>query len=408
MEKSIGIYGEVPVARILFANPCSPIDAADAVLRFRLRTAECTKVVYSDEFARRKVHQVEVGVCANSPSTVAIQSPIAGGHIVMVSTQSSVVARMEPVGGALQTAYGNGWWQNSVERCAKTAGVELPLHIEVGDLAPRMDAGIRAARADDTYRQSEGGRGSVLDFLLDGGPIGLRLPAAEGSAVIFDDHPISGHESSNKLGMGGFFFAPQRRVTYLRASTAAVGFTTMVFPTRIYLTGFMGSGKSTVGPLLAERLGYAFIDLDALVEASAGIPIRQIFAEQGEHEFRRLESLMLRSASRTARVVIALGGGAITSENNLYFVVTNGTLVYLSVEPAILARRLQAINDTRPLLLSADGQSLSESDLTRRVEALVEERRDFYNRAHVAVDVGRLDVDAAVDAVVAALVEEAA
>ena len=170
----------------------------------------------------------------------------------------------------------------------------------------------------------------------------------------------------------------------------------------------MGSGKSTVGPLLAERLGYAFIDLDALVEASAGIPIRQIFAEQGEHEFRRLESLMLRSASRTARVVIALGGGAITSENNLYFVVTNGTLVYLSVEPAILARRLQAINDTRPLLLSADGQSLSESDLTRRVEALVEERRDFYNRAHVAVDVGRLDVDAAVDAVVAALVEEAA
>ena len=182
----------------------------------------------------------------------------------------------------------------------------------------------------------------------------------------------------------------------------------MVFPTRIYLTGFMGSGKSTVGPRLAERLGYAFIDLDSLVEASAGIPIRRIFAEQGEHEFRRLESLMLRSASRAARVVIALGGGAVTSENNLYFVVTNGTLVFLEVEPSILAQRLQAINDTRPLLLASDGQTLSESDLQRRVEALVEERRRYYDRAHIAVDVGRLDVDATVDAVVAALIEESA
>ena len=170
----------------------------------------------------------------------------------------------------------------------------------------------------------------------------------------------------------------------------------------------MGSGKSTVGPLLAERLGYAFIDLDSLVEASAGIPIRRIFAEHGEHEFRRLESLMLRSASRTARVVIALGGGAITSENNLYFVVTNGTLVYLSVEPAILARRLKAVDDSRPLLLSADGRSLSEPDLQRRVEALVEERRPFYDRAHVAVDVGALSVAASVEAVVAALVDESA
>lgn len=178
----------------------------------------------------------------------------------------------------------------------------------------------------------------------------------------------------------------------------------MVFPTRIYLTGFMGSGKSTVGPLLAERLGYAFIDLDSSIEASAGKPIRRIFTEQGEDEFRRLESLRLRSASRTARAVIALGGGAIASENNLYFVVTNGTLVYLSVQPSVLAKRLSSPGDARPLLLGDDGQTLDDGDLVHRVESMVAARQPFYSRADVTVEVGERSVAETVDAIVEALV----
>ncbi len=178
----------------------------------------------------------------------------------------------------------------------------------------------------------------------------------------------------------------------------------MVFPTRIYLTGFMGSGKSTIGPVLAERLGYAFIDLDTSVEEAARKPIRRIFDEQGEEEFRRLESLKLRSVSRTTHAVIALGGGAVASENNLYFVVTNGTLVYLNVEPAVLAQRIEAMADDRPLLLGENGQSLSKFDLVRRVESMIATRQPFYRRADVVVDVGELDVEATVEAVVAALV----
>ena len=177
----------------------------------------------------------------------------------------------------------------------------------------------------------------------------------------------------------------------------------MVFPTRIYLTGFMGSGKSTVGPILAEYLGYSFIDLDADIEQTAGKPISRIFAEQGEEEFRRLESLKLRSASRRTHAVISLGGGAIASENNLYFVVTNGTLVYLNVEPSVLVQRLEAKGDARPLLLGENGESLSRAELVRRVESMIEARRPFYNRADVVVDVGNLDVSATTDAIVSAL-----
>ena len=179
----------------------------------------------------------------------------------------------------------------------------------------------------------------------------------------------------------------------------------MVFPTRIYLTGFMGSGKSTVGPLLAERLGYAFIDLDASVEQAAGKPIRRIFAEEGEDEFRRLESLKLRSVSRTTHAVIALGGGAVASENNLYFVVTNGTLIFLDVEPAVLVRRLEAMGAERPLLLSENGQSLPKPEFARRVESIIDARRPFYSRADITVDVGDRDIASTVDAIISALVD---
>lgn len=181
----------------------------------------------------------------------------------------------------------------------------------------------------------------------------------------------------------------------------------MVFPTRIYLTGFMGSGKSTVGPLLAERLGYAFIDLDASIEEAARKPIRRIFSEQGEKEFRRLESLKLRAVSRTTHAVIALGGGAVASKNNLYFVVTNGTLVYLNVEPSVLVHRLEAMRDERPLLLGENGQTLERDDLVRRVESMIAARQPFYSRADVVVDVGQLDIAATVDAIVSALVDVA-
>lgn len=177
----------------------------------------------------------------------------------------------------------------------------------------------------------------------------------------------------------------------------------MAFPTRIYLTGFMGCGKSTVGPGLAEHLGYEFIDLDDAIEGAAGESIRRIFSDHGEDEFRRLESLMLRAASRAARVVIALGGGAVISEDNLYFTVTNGTLVYLSVDPAVLVRRIKDMAEERPLLLGDNGRALDDAALARRVEKMIETRQPFYSRADVVVEVGDRNVEETVNATIEAL-----
>lgn len=179
----------------------------------------------------------------------------------------------------------------------------------------------------------------------------------------------------------------------------------MVYPTRIYLTGFMGSGKSTVGPPLAEHLGYQYIDLDQAVEKATGSSIRQIFSDRGEEEFRSLESLTLRTVSRAARVVISLGGGAVTSEDNLYFVETNGTLVYLKVPPAELVRRIRKMGDLRPLLLDGEGRPLSEHDLERRVEEMIDERQRYYSHADIVIDVGDRGVKETVDATVEALAD---
>jgi shikimate kinase len=85
-------------------------------------------------------------------------------------------------------------------------------------------------------------------------------------------------------------------------------------PVRIVLTGFMGSGKSTVGPLVAERLGWRFIDADDVIEREAGTTISQIFAQQGESAFRDLEHKTIRQLALEENLVLALGGGAIERE----------------------------------------------------------------------------------------------
>jgi shikimate kinase len=177
----------------------------------------------------------------------------------------------------------------------------------------------------------------------------------------------------------------------------------MAIPTRIYLTGFMGSGKSTVGPRLAKRLGYEFIDLDEAVEKAAGKPVQTIFVDEGEPEFRRIEALKLRAVSRKARVVISLGGGAVTAEDNLYFVVTNGMLIYLRVEPEVLAERLRNDSRIRPLLLDKSGETLSGEMLLLRIKSMLEKREKLYNQADVILDAGDWNVEELVEAAVEAL-----
>jgi shikimate kinase len=147
----------------------------------------------------------------------------------------------------------------------------------------------------------------------------------------------------------------------------------------IYLVGFMACGKTTVGGLLAERLGWEFIDLDTVIERQAGQAIREIFAKRGEEDFRRLETYALHAAVGQVRLglprVVALGGGAFTREENVYLIEDHGVSIWLDCPLDVARGRVQE-NADRPLA----------RDLAR-FEALYAQRKDLYAKANHSVPV---------------------
>lgn len=154
---------------------------------------------------------------------------------------------------------------------------------------------------------------------------------------------------------------------------------------RIILTGFMGSGKSTAGPLVAEQIGYRFVDLDELVEAAAGRSAAEFFQERGESLFRALETAVLTQALVEEQVVIATGGGALTSEGTLGLAREGGIVVYLRVSPSTLVGRLES-SEHRPLLKDDRGRLLRGQRLHDRVEAILSRRERFYEQADAMID----------------------
>src|ERR1035438_4812850 len=114
----------------------------------------------------------------------------------------------------------------------------------------------------------------------------------------------------------------------------------------------MGSGKSTVGPLLAARLGWRFVDVDDVIEAEAGTKITELFARHGEAEFRRREHEAIARLAESDELVLALGGGAIETEKNRTILLEGaGTLlVHLEVELEATMKRRAGTEGTRPIL----------------------------------------------------------
>ncbi len=152
----------------------------------------------------------------------------------------------------------------------------------------------------------------------------------------------------------------------------------------IVLTGFMGSGKSTVARLLASRLGRPFLDIDDLIEARAGTPIKQIFADQGEPAFRELESLVVSELSSAQGQVIATGGGTLLRRENREQLQRHGRLVCLWAEPEVLAGRLAQTSE-RPLLAG---------DLAARtatIRSLLAQRAAAYRAIPLQLDTSRLN-----------------
>ena len=146
----------------------------------------------------------------------------------------------------------------------------------------------------------------------------------------------------------------------------------------IFLIGFMGSGKTTVGGLMAERLGWAFADLDDLIVRSAGLTVAEIFAREGEEGFRRRETEAVRAAAAGRRSVVATGGGAACREENLALMLASGRVVALAVSAAEAVRRTGS-RSGRPLL---DGRA----DPLAAATALLSARQPFYARAHLRVE----------------------
>ena len=154
-----------------------------------------------------------------------------------------------------------------------------------------------------------------------------------------------------------------------------------MFKHHIFLCGFMGVGKSTVGKVLSERLELPFIDTDRNVVELAGKPIPRIFVEDGEAEFRAIERRALENLSTNATSVVALGGGTLSAPTNLDFVRRNGILVYLSASLENLSARLSETAESRPLLAG-----LSDETRRKRIEHLMQTRETVYQQADHQVD----------------------
>ena len=162
-------------------------------------------------------------------------------------------------------------------------------------------------------------------------------------------------------------------------------------PTGIVLTGFMGSGKSTVGPLLAGRLGWRFIDVDNVIEAEAGNAIAEIFARHGEDAFRDREHATIARLARDEKIVLALGGGAIEREDTRNLLLNSpGTLmVHLEVELATTLARCGGTERTRPVLRD-------QANLAKRYER----RLPLYRTAHITIHADALTPEQVADAII--------
>jgi shikimate kinase len=174
---------------------------------------------------------------------------------------------------------------------------------------------------------------------------------------------------------------------------------TVIRKDRIYLTGFMGCGKSTIGPILANTIGYEFVDLDRKIEQVEGKSINEIFGEKGEEHFRYLERTVLIKASTLPRTVISLGGGTMTVAENLELILATGLVVYLKITPDQLFHRLRRRSD-RPLLRTADGSQLGDEELKNRIQLLYDAREPLYARADVVIPTDGTKLGLTVDNIV--------
>jgi len=158
---------------------------------------------------------------------------------------------------------------------------------------------------------------------------------------------------------------------------------------KVFLIGFMGSGKSTVGEELAQALGYQFIDLDTYIEEKHNQTIKTLFEFHGEDRFRSIENESLREVSAMmGDVVIASGGGTSCFYNSVDFMNKVGITIYLRVEISELVARLIESKKDRPLLWGK-----SQEELNNYILRVLDERKKYYEKAKITVDSENLNIE---------------
>jgi len=156
------------------------------------------------------------------------------------------------------------------------------------------------------------------------------------------------------------------------------------------MIGFMGTGKSTVGSALADRLGWRFVDTDAAVVEREGRSIPELFEEKGETYFRDAETSVLTSVLSGSRQVVSTGGGAVLREANREAMLGGGFVVALTAPTEVLLARLRG-DSNRPLLAG---------DKEERVHRLLAERKNAYDFAHLVIDTSRSNVRETVESII--------
>lgn len=150
---------------------------------------------------------------------------------------------------------------------------------------------------------------------------------------------------------------------------------------KYYLVGYMYSGKSTFGRRLAAEKGMEFLDLDRAFEDRYHYTVPRFFVQFGEVAFRKLETQVLHDTAALDNVVIATGGGTPCHNDNMDFILANGTAVYLQMSVDELLQRALRSRNPRPLM-----QGLSRDEVRAKIESQIKEREGFYLRAHIILD----------------------
>jgi shikimate kinase len=157
---------------------------------------------------------------------------------------------------------------------------------------------------------------------------------------------------------------------------------------KIYLIGFMGSGKSTAGKNLAALLNWEFVDLDEMVEKHTGKTIPEIFQKEGEDYFRKTETEMLDLLKSAENIVVATGGGTPCFNDNRAFMLKTGLTIYIKMTPTQLLDRLSGSTDLRPLV-----KNLDNDQLRIFIEEKLKMREEWYGMSEITVDGMYLDVN---------------